>query len=324
MTGYEPVGRGFESLQPYQKSTNFPEEFVDFTILKGKFIMKTILRGTTTAVALVLLLAACTGQPAPDGTSSVSENTVISASPSYPNDAPGSDRPTLPEDVPAGVEHLYDFQFSDRYDARVSSDFSLIFPSTISTGLKNSELSLLERYQNELVPDGEKVYDGDGMVPHSYKDYYYSFDETGWLLVKTDFYEPDDLEYICYVCTNLADTETSLGVGVGSSEQELLSAYTDDLYYLGSGQEEPVYVSLDEAPGLEFDCAYVWQPFTTETNEIRDITFYLCNGTVSAVEMTEPFELRYVYGCDRDSGLQLANERRAELLSEKEPSPAVP
>jgi len=267
--------------------------------------MKATLKCTTTAIAIVLLLTACTGQTTPGDNSPVSEN-----------DAPMSDRPTIPEDAPAGIEYLYDFQFSDRYDERVSSDFSLTFPSTISTGLKNSELSLLERYQNELVPDGEKVYDGDGMVPHKYKDYYYSLDETGWLLVKTDFYEPDHLEYISYICTNLNNTGTDLGVGVGSSEQELLSAYTDNLYYLGSGQEEPVYSSFDEHPELEFDCAYAWQPFTAETNEIRDITFYLCNGTVSAVEMTEPSESRYVYGYDRDTGLQLANEKRAELLSE--------
>ncbi len=280
--------------------------------------MKTILRCTTAAIAIVLLLTACAGQTTSDGSSPVSENAA--ASPSRPNDAPMSNRPTIPEDAPTGVEYLYDFQFSDRYDDRVSSDFSLTFPSTISTGLKNSKLSLLERYQNELVPDGEKVYDGDGMVPHKYKDYYYSFDETGWLLVKTDFYEPDSLEYISYVCTNLNDAKTDLGVGVGSTEQELLSAYTDNLYYLGNGQEEPVYSSFDEQPEFEFDYAYAWQPFTDDNSEVRDITFYICNGIVSAVEMTEPFELRYVYGYDRDSGLQLTNEKRVKLLSEKEPS----
>jgi len=264
----------------------------------------------------MLLLTACTSQTTPGGNSPVSDNAAISASSSCPNDAPVSDRPTIPEDAPAGIEYLYDLQFSDRYDDRVSSDFSLTFPSTVSTGLKNGKLSLLERYQNELAPDGETVYDGDGMVPHMYKERYYSFDETGWLLVKTDLYEPDHLEYISYVCTTLNNTETNLGVGVGSSEQELLSAYTDDLYYLGSGQEGPVYSSFDERLGFEFDCAYAWQPFTAETNEIRDITFYLCNGTVAAVEMTEPFELRYVNGYDRDTGLQLANEKRAEALSE--------
>lgn len=278
--------------------------------------MNAILRCTTTAIAIVLLLTACTVQTTPNDNPPASEGAAISSAPSSSNDTPVSSRPTIPEDAPMGMEYLYDFQFSDRYDERVSSDFSLVFPSTISTGLKNRELSLLECYQNELVPDREEVYDGDGMVPHKYKDYYYSFDEAGWLLVKTDFYEPDHLEYVSYICTNLNNTETNSGVGVGSSEQELLSAYTDNLYYLGSGQEEPVYSSFDGRPEFEFDCAYAWQPFTADSNEVRDITFYLCNGVVSAVEMTEPFELRYVYDYDRDTGLQLANEKRAELLSE--------
>ena len=64
---------------------------------------------------------------------------------------------------------------------------------------------------------------------------------------------------------------------------------------------------------LSFDCAYAWQPFAVESNDIRDITFYINDGVVVAIEMMEPYELRYVYGYDRDAGLARAVENRNKL-----------
>lgn len=61
------------------------------------------------------------------------------------------------------------------------------------------------------------------------------------------------------------------------------------------------------------DTPYMWQPFTPETNEIRDMTFYIKDGKVAALEIIEPYELRHVYGYDRDAGLQYANVKREAL-----------
>ena len=62
-----------------------------------------------------------------------------------------------------------------------------------------------------------------------------------------------------------------------------------------------------------FDCAYAWQPYTRENNDCRDITFYLRDGAVAAIEIASPYELRYVHGYDRDAGLETANANRATL-----------
>lgn len=45
-------------------------------------------------------------------------------------------------------------------------------------------------------------------------------------------------------------------------------------------------------------------------NEIRDITFYIKDRMVVAIEIVQLFELRHVYGYDRDAGLQYAEEQR--------------
>lgn len=224
---------------------------------------------------------------------------------------PDSDQPTIPDDAAVGTEYLYEFKFSERYDNCVISSFSLTFPSGTLTGTESDTLYLLSRYQNQGAPAQENIYDGDGMTPYKYKDYDFS-NESGSLFVKTHLYEPDDVEYINYICTNINGVKTNLGVGIGNSEKELLSTYTDNLYYLETEQTEPVYFSLEPSPVDEFDYAYAWQPFTPETNECRDITFYIRDGMIVAVEMVEPFELRYVYGYDREVGLQQANENRSE------------
>ncbi len=208
------------------------------------------------------------------------------------------DKPTIPEDVAAGTEYLYDFKFAEKYDEQVTSNFSLTFPSGNLEGVKNDTVFLLERYKLENTPVQENAYYSDGMQPHKLKDYCFDFNEIGSLYLTTDFYEPDDLEYVSFVWTDINGTKTNLGVGVGSSEKELLTVYTDNLYYLDKRDMEPAYFSLEDTPDYEFEYAYTWQPFTDETNEIRDITFYMKDGAVAAIEMIKPFELRYVYGFD--------------------------
>ena len=214
--------------------------------------------------------------------------------PATPSGGDDGDRPTVPEDVALGTEYLYDFRFSERYDARVSDVFTLTLPE----GVPQSQLSLLARYQT--TAEGE-TRDGDGMVPHQYRTYRYALG-SGTLVVETDFYGPDSLEFISYLWTDLAGARTGASVGVGSREEELLAAYPQDLYYLEPG------MGLD--PESPYDCGYVYQPFTAESNDIRDITFYLQDGVVAAIEMVEPYELRYVYGYDRDRGLAQADANR--------------
>ena len=231
-----------------------------------------------------------------------------------PSNRAEPEKPTIPEDVAAGTEYLYDFKFAERYDKQITDDFSFVFPSGNLEGVKNDTIFLLERYKLENIPVQESTYDSDGMQPHKIKDYCFSFDQIGKLYLKTDFYEPDRLEYVRFVWTDIDGTKTNLGVGVGSSEKELLIAYTDSLYYLDKEDIEPVYFALEDTSDYDFEYAYTWQPFTTETNEIRDITFYVKDGTIVAVEMVQPFELRYVYGLNREASLQKANENRQSII----------
>lgn len=228
-------------------------------------------------------------------------------------DDPGNDRPTIPDDLPADMEYLYDFRFSERYDSRVTPDFSLA--SLGSTVAPNGALSLFEKYQKTGEPENESVYDGDGMVPHLYKQYRYVFQQ-GALVIRTDSYEPDNVEYISYLWTDLEGVRTNRNIAVGSSEAELLQAYTSDLYFLEQGDTEPSLLAVNEEPNVGVcDYAYAWQPFTQESNELRDITFYMKDGVVAAIEVMEPYELRYVYGYDRAAGLKYADTRRLEVLN---------
>lgn len=248
------------------------------------------------------------------------------SSPASPDDAFVSDeeilndRPTVPENVAEGIVYLYDFRFSERYDTNISDEFSLILSDKVSS--IRDTFYLLERYQNELDSVKEYLYDSDGMVPYMNKRYWYTFNEGG-LMIGTDYYEPDNVEYISYLWSDVEGTKTNKNVAVGSTEKELVSAYTDDLYYLDKGEalsemglsvisiigyQEGNLEELDK--NYDYEYAYMWQPFTPETNEIRDITFYIKNGKVAAIEIIQPFELRHVYGYDRDTGLQYSEEQR--------------
>lgn len=248
--------------------------------------MKVRLKKVLTGVMIVMLLcvlAACS-KPMPSADDPAASDRVIAR-----------DKPTIPENAAEGIDSLYDFRFSERYGDRVSGNFSLILPE--GTGFHRDRLCLLEKYENKTPPVSVYSYDGEGMAPHMYKRYWYTFETGGSLLVETDFYEPDSVEYVSYFWTDAEGAKTNQGIGVGSTETALLSAYTEDLYYLDLDDAEPAMVKYaeDHDAGFEFDHAYAWQPFTTENNDIRDITFYIKDGKVSSIEVAEPFELRYVY-----------------------------
>lgn len=244
------------------------------------------------------------------------------SSPSLPGDIAideeiVNDKPTIPENVEEGMEYLYDFRFADRYDANIMDDFSLVMPDSASPipGL----FFLFEKYHNALEAAKEFSQDGDGMVPYIHKKYWYTLD-AGGLMIGTDYYEPDNVEYISYLWADVEGVKTNRDVAVGSAEEELLSSYAENLYYLKKeealsetgfiGYQGGNIENLDK--DSDFEYAYMWQPFTPDTNEIRDITFYIENGKVAAIEMIRPFELRYVYGYDRDAGLQHTAEKRKD------------
>ena len=276
--------------------------------------MKNIFRNVLLSGLVVILLCqitACSKPTSPDN-DVVLDDEII------------NDRPTLPENVAEGIDHLYDFSFSERYDSRITDDFSLLFSENASP--ISGRFSLFEKYYNQMDALNEYLYDGDGMVPHMFKRYWYTFEE-GHLMIGTDYFEPDDVEYISYLWSDIEGIKTNKNIAVGNAEKELLSAYTDNLYYLDRdealsetglstisiiGYNEGNLVELDE--NYDFDYAYIWQPFTPESNEIRDITFYIKAGKVVAIEVTEPFELRHVYGYDRDLGLQYTNKQREILI----------
>lgn len=231
-----------------------------------------------------------------------------------------NDSPTVPENVPEGINYLYDFRFSERYDGRITGDFSLVLSDKASP--ISDTFFLLEKHHNKMHALKEYLYDGDGMVPHMHKRYWYTF-KKGDLMIGTHYYEPDNVEYISYLWSDIEGAKTNKNVAVGSAEKELLYAYTDDLYYIDKdealsetglsaisiiGYDEGNLTELDE--NYDFDYAYLWQPFTSETNEIRDITFYIKGGKVVAIEVIEPYELRHVYGYDRDAGLQYTERKK--------------
>lgn len=110
------------------------------------------------------------------------------------------------------------------------------------------------------------------------------------------------------------------GVKVGDSEKALLTEYPEALYCIAADESELYDGYSDESgysePAYDFDRAYVWQPQTPQDDgnyDVRDIAFYLKDGTVSAITMTKPYAFRFAYGVDRDAALRLADENRAQL-----------
>jgi len=114
-----------------------------------------------------------------------------------PTEWPAVDRPTIPDNAPAGIS--YDFLFSERYDNKVRTDFSLYFPEKAAVGTSENDLTILDAYHSSLVPTDERMSDGEGMVPHMYKWYWYALPTDEKILVKTDFYKPDGSIYIHYL-----------------------------------------------------------------------------------------------------------------------------
>lgn len=251
---------------------------------KGWMIVFTVV----TVIAISCLISACDGE-------NISEEVAV-------EEEKVADRPTIPGGVPEGMEYLYDFTFSENYDNRVSDEFSVIIPNEIKfqnnkTTTESNKISLFEEYVSAETPVSKYSYDGDGMVPHSYNRYWYTFGKDGNLLVETDFYEPDKREYISYFWTDIKGAMTDKNVAIGESEDALLGTYTENLDYIDKNNAEPCVAKfdIDLDVEFEFDYAYAWQPYNAENNDIRDITFYIKDGKISSIEVIKPFELRYVY-----------------------------
>ena len=283
----------------------------------------------TVSLALLLSLAACgkpqSEQPSASQPGANQSNTnqpdpaAGSPAQSAPDLSPGetgtADRPTIPENLAEGMDYLYDFTFTERYDDRRTADFSLILPENVRLLSSGHAVEQYEKYQNDALPDYTKVLDGDFVVPHLYKRSWYSCSAGQEMFVETDFYEPDNVEYVSCIYINIEGTATNRGVAVGSPESELLSAYRENLYYIDKGETEPRIAAVEDGVPFRsvFEYAYAWQPYTPETNECRDITFYINDGKIVSIETMSPFALRYVYGYDRETGRQTADERRSAL-----------
>ena len=201
-----------------------------------------------------------------------------------------ADCPTVPPDIPDYMSYLYDFAFSERYDKLVTTAFSLCINDRI--------LSLLEPYTNEKDPYKTVSYGGDGMVPYDTYRYWFK-EDAGDLVIATHCYELDNKEYLSYIFTSIPGSILNSGVGIGSKIEDVELIYTEHFRDLGgydswSGTPELLRVD-DELTFNSYDHLYVWQPFTPETNEIRDITFFTKDGIVVAIEMMLPYEARYVY-----------------------------
>ena len=172
----------------------------------------------------------------------------------------------------------------------------------------------------DYEPNGKTentTYDSDGMLPYDFARHY---DADAQLVVGTDYYPETGREVISYLRTSAVGVGTPRGVKVGDSEKALLTEYPEALYCIAADESELYDGYSDEGgysePAYDFDRAYVWQPQTPQDDgnyDVRDIAFYLKDGTVSAITMTKPYAFRFAYGVDRDAALRLADENRAQL-----------
>ena len=216
--------------------------------------------------------------------------------------------PTLPANMAEGTEHLYDFYFADRYTYRMNGIYSLYLPDGKLPDTK--VLTLYQEFVNpvtnpkatSLMGQSIQSLSGDGMVPHDYKLYRYDFRD-GLLQLETHFYEPDQLEYLSSIITTLPGASVAFGdpaqssVAVGSSEEDLLLAFREHLYFLNTGSRQVTQygeLMMDRSGvPVEYDSLYFYQSY--QNNDCRDITFYMKDGKVVCIEICSPFELRYVY-----------------------------
>ncbi len=205
------------------------------------------------------------------------------------------DVPTPPEVISEDLKSLYDFRFSERYDDRVQDDFSLLIPTT---GKDSSHiLFLLDVYKTQYRVTEDYTLSDDGQVPYTTKRYLSTLGD-GRLMIGTDDYEADHVEYISYLWSDLEGVRTNKGIAVGSAEADLLLAYPEALYYMDkeaalSGMDKTALSilsygqlrTLDE--NHDFDYVYLWQPYDPAKNDLRDITFFIRDGYVSAIEMQD-------------------------------------
>ncbi|MBQ3107408.1 MAG: hypothetical protein IJC68_02210, partial [Firmicutes bacterium] len=214
-------------------------------------------------------------------------------------------KPTIPEDHAVDA-YYYDFFFVDRYDKRISDNFGFTFPE--NANLPRSVLKLFEKYSDPKATPKIGQQDSSALEPHKSKLYHYAL-PTGYIQILTDYYEPDSVEYLDAIFSSAPGTKTLRDVGVGDTEASLLSIYRENLYFIADS--DTTLWGLDFA----YDYLYLYQIFTYESNEIRDIQFFIKDGKVSGILMQMPFELTYVY-TDREACLEEANRRRAELVKE--------
>ena len=189
----------------------------------------------------------------------------------------------------------------------------------VSKALPCGFLSLGADYE----PNGKTentTYDSDGMLPYDFARHY---DADAQLVVGTDYYPETGREVISYLRTSAVGVGTPRGVKVGDSEKALLTEYPEALYCIAADESELYDGYSDEGgysePAYDFDRAYVWQPQTPQDDgnyDVRDIAFYLKDGTVSAITMTKPYAFRFAYGVDRDAALRLAEENRSALCGQ--------
>ena len=175
----------------------------------------------------------------------------------------------------------------------------------------------------DYEPNGKTentTYDSDGMLPYDFARHY---DADAQLVVGTDYYPETGHEVISYLRTGAVGVGTPRGVKVGDSEKALLTEYPEALYCIAADESELYDGYSDESgysePAYDFDRAYVWQPQTPQDGgnyDVRDIAFYLKDGTVTAITMTKPYAFRFVYGVDRDAALRLAEENRAQMCGQ--------
>lgn len=155
----------------------------------------------------------------------------------------------------------------------------------------------------DYEPNGKTentTYDSDGMLPYDFARHY---DADAQLVVGTDYYPETGREVISYLRTSAVGVGTPRGVKVGDSEKALLTEYPEALYCIAADESELYDGYSDEGgysePAYDFDRAYVWQPQTPQDDgnyDVRDIAFYLKDGTVSAITMTKPYAFRFAVG----------------------------
>ena len=175
----------------------------------------------------------------------------------------------------------------------------------------------------DYKPNGETqdtTCGSDGMLPYDFARHY---DADAQLVVGTDYYPETGREVISYLRTDAVGVGTPRGVKVGDSEEALLTEYPEKLYCIEIEDTEldDRFITEDgySEPAYDFDRAYVWQPQTAQDGgnyDVRDIVFYLKDGTVTAITMTKPYAFRFAYGVDRDAALRLAEENRSALCGQ--------